>query len=661
MNTSFRTCNTNKNRFTSILFSYMVALLLCDFAFAGNVSVAWDASLSSNVGGYTIFYGTATKNYTNEVDAGKVTSYNLTGLTEGETYYIAVKAYNTNGTKESVYSNEITATVPVTTQPLTANFSANRTTGVAPLVVSFTPNTTGTVTGWSWNFGDSAIPVSKAQNPTVTYSTPGTYTVSLTVTGPSGSTTSNKAGYITVTENAPTANFTTNVVSGLAPLTVAFSDTSTGTISSRTWDFGDGTSSTAANPSHVYTVAGSFSVSLTVSGPGGTNTKTAAALVKVSQPVPNTSNDYNTAKIVAAYGFEETDRIIAADASGYGNHGYIRGATRVSEGRYGRGLKFDGIDDWVSISSSNSLGIQDAFSLEAWVKPLDAGQQSVIAKEQSGGSVYNLYAFDSDGLPASSIMLAENQAVRTLPGVSPLPTNEWSHLVATYDGKVQKLYVNGVEVSSRAQTGLIKSSQGVLRIGGNKLFGDFFNGYIDEVRVYNRALPATDVIENMGYSIRSTKVRHLLLGNNAIETDVVVQAQGIAQAYKATASKSGVGTAVRVFLGAGSTASEIAVGIYDDVAGHPGTLLAKASSTKLVTDDLNQVEIPTVRFEANKSYWIAVLGVNGTIATRFGAASGVPVETSSSTTLKNMPNTWVTGDAYLDGAMSGYAVGYIGL
>ena len=77
-----------------------------------------------------------------------------------------------------------------------ADFSAIPTSGPAPLIVSFSDQSKGTVSSWNWNFGDGTT--SNEQNPSHTYTDPGTYTVSLTVTGPGGSDTETKADYIKV-------------------------------------------------------------------------------------------------------------------------------------------------------------------------------------------------------------------------------------------------------------------------------------------------------------------------------------------------------------------------------------------------------------------------------------------------------------------------------
>jgi hypothetical protein len=152
--------------------------------------------------------------------------------------------------------------------PPVANFTGSPTSGTAPLTVNFTDSSTGSVDSWSWNFGDGGT--SSAQNPAHTYTMAGTYNVSLAVTGPGGTDTNVKTDYITVStpSSAPVANFTANPVSGTVPLTVQFTDQSTGTISSWDWNFGNGFSSTLQNPEYTYNTAGLYTVSLNVTGPG---------------------------------------------------------------------------------------------------------------------------------------------------------------------------------------------------------------------------------------------------------------------------------------------------------------------------------------------------------------------------------------------------------
>ena len=87
-------------------------------------------------------------------------------------------------------------------------------------------------------------------------------------------------------------------------------------------------------------------------------------------------------------------------------------------------------------------------------------------------------------------------------GVASLPLNTWTHLAATYDGTTLRLYVNGVQVGSRAVASPLLTSTGVLRIGGNSVWGEFFAGRIDEVRLYNRALAAAEIQADMNAPVQ---------------------------------------------------------------------------------------------------------------------------------------------------------------
>ncbi len=155
---------------------------------------------------------------------------------------------------------EIDWTCSTTSPPPVADFTGTPTSICAGASVNFT-DASQFATSWSWTFTGGTPASSTAQNPSVVYSTPGTYAVSLTASNGSGNDTETKTGYITVVA-APTANFT-NVVAGL---NVNFTNTSNGG-STYQWDFGDGNTSTTQSPSHTYAVGGTYTVCLTVSGP----------------------------------------------------------------------------------------------------------------------------------------------------------------------------------------------------------------------------------------------------------------------------------------------------------------------------------------------------------------------------------------------------------
>lgn len=171
------------------------------------------------------------------------------------------------------------------TQLPVANFSATPTSGYMPLTVLFTDTGTGgTPTSWYWDFGDGTNS-KNAQKATHTFTKTGIYNITLTVTNAAGNNTVKKSGYINVTVfKPPVAAFTANVTSGVAPLTVLFTDTSTGgTPTSWNWDFGDKTDSKhVLNATHTFARAGKYTVSLTVKNAKGSSTTKKTGYITVA-------------------------------------------------------------------------------------------------------------------------------------------------------------------------------------------------------------------------------------------------------------------------------------------------------------------------------------------------------------------------------------------
>jgi gliding motility-associated-like protein len=155
------------------------------------------------------------------------------------------------------------------------NFTGTPLSGCVPLTVQFTDLSTSVgspITTWLWDFGDGLT--ATAQNPVHTYTSAGNYNVTLQVTSAAGCTkTLTKNNYIHAT-NGVTANFTNTAPTGCSlPVTINFTNTSTGSGTlSYAWNFGDGGTSTAQNPSHSYAANGSYNVTLTVVSSSGCST-----------------------------------------------------------------------------------------------------------------------------------------------------------------------------------------------------------------------------------------------------------------------------------------------------------------------------------------------------------------------------------------------------
>jgi|SRR5690242_6594686 len=283
---------------------------------------------------------------------------------------------------------------------------------------------------------------------------------------------------------APVVSFLASPSSGTAPLSVSFANTSTGMVTSWSWNFGDGSASTLQSPTHLFQSPALYSVTLTATGPGGTSTLS-SPIVVTSAPVSG---------LVAAYSFSEGAGTTILDSSGNGNVGVIDGVEWTTTGRFGKALRFNGTG-WVTVKDSPSLQL-NTLTLEAWVYPTVPlnGWIDLIMKETADGASYYLCASSQWGVPVGGVAISEEKMVLA---PDALPINEWSHVATTYDGSYQRMYVNGVLVASHAQQGRINTSAGVLRLGGDSVWGERFTGLIDEVRVYNRALLSTEIRSDM--------------------------------------------------------------------------------------------------------------------------------------------------------------------
>ena len=196
----------------------------------------------------------------------------LEDVTDPSHTYSNPGTYTVSLTVRDADSNEDTETktdyVEVSSGPLTANFTGTPQSGEKPLTVNFTDNSAGSITYRLWDFGDGNTQ-ENVTDPSHTYSDSGVYTVSLTIRDASlNQDIKTRTEYITVTEPPLNADFSASPVFGTEPLSVSFTDSSTGDISYRLWTFGDGTSEEdTVNPSHTYTSPGLYTVSLLVRDP----------------------------------------------------------------------------------------------------------------------------------------------------------------------------------------------------------------------------------------------------------------------------------------------------------------------------------------------------------------------------------------------------------
>lgn len=198
---------------------------------------------------------------------------------------------------------------------------------------------------------------------------------------------------------------------------------------------------------------------------------------------------------IAYWRLGETSGTTMTDQKGTSNGVYagspaLGAASLLGSDTTNKAIRFDGINDFGRVKSSALLNPSGAVTLEAWVNPRafpPAGDYaSIISKPES-------YSLELAGSQLSFLVI-QNYVYRTLKApVGALPTGRASHVAATYDGVTQRLYVNGTQVASRAQTGPISATTYDVFVGTWGGVDDVFDGIIDEPAIYAKALTAARI------------------------------------------------------------------------------------------------------------------------------------------------------------------------
>jgi hypothetical protein len=194
--------------------------------------------------------------------------------------------------------------------------------------------------------------------------------------------------------------------------------------------------------------------------------------------------------LVAYWKLDETSGTTATDASGYGRDGALEGslsfATHAVPGRHGGALRFDGTDgNYVETGHHPSLHLARSLTVAAWFR-VDAFANDGETLVSKGGSAWRL---KRDGTRNALKFTTSGVAGVEVTGNVPVNDSAWHHACGVYDGRTLALYIDGVLDASRPAAGEVARNDSPVRIGD-----ELWNGAIDEVRLYNHALSAVDVL-----------------------------------------------------------------------------------------------------------------------------------------------------------------------
>jgi len=194
--------------------------------------------------------------------------------------------------------------------------------------------------------------------------------------------------------------------------------------------------------------------------------------------------------------FDKDDGSYARDRSGYGNHGTIYGATRVT-GKIGGALDFDGVDDNVLCPD---IGNFDELTVMAWIKGKTLKSYAMIVTKDDTGGLDIPFNF---GMYGTSAKLRFAAYIGGVWGDHQFDTvlaeDVWYHVAITYDGSTKKAYVNSVkEPSEFSASGSITGTDRVMVAARKYTAPEYFwDGIIDEARIYNKALTEVEIARLM--------------------------------------------------------------------------------------------------------------------------------------------------------------------
>ncbi len=218
------------------------------------------------------------------------------------------------------------------------------------------------------------------------------------------------------------------------------------------------------------------------------STEVAALYAKTSQAlIKNSSRG-----LVAHWTFEEGTGTATSDKTGNGNTGTLTNGPTWSAGKFGKGLSFDGSDDYVNVGANEAINSAGSFTLSAWINPTSFADYRTILVEGVGGGYSSGYRMLIDTNAKLTCQTGDSNA-STQPSSASISVGVWSHVSCVWNGTNKTWYINGAQDSTSAAT-YNRDVSPAAYIGRSTTASNYpFYGSIDDVRIYNRALSAQEV------------------------------------------------------------------------------------------------------------------------------------------------------------------------
>ena len=489
---------------------------------ATNPTLTWNASTGAT--SYRVQASTDSTFASTLVDQSNITttSYGLSGLSANTRYFWHVNATNSGGTSaySATWSFTTVAPPPPPAPPILVT-PANGATGIAA-------NPTLT---WNASTGATSYRVQASTDSTFASTIADQSGITTTSYGLSGlSANTRYFWHVNATNGGGTSaysapwSFTTAAPPPppTAPVLATPANGATGVVTNPTltWNASTGATSYRVQASTDSTFASTLvdqsNITTTSYGLSGLSANT-RYYWHVNATNSGGTSAYSTrwsfttvvapAGLVAAYAFDEGTGTTVADASGHSLTGTISGATWTTGGKYGNALSFNGTSSYVDLGNPTSLQLTGSMTVSAWVKaaanPADDGQ--IVAKSNDA-SGWQLKTSPDTGPETFGMAVSASTSSRIQRYSTTVRSlNTWYHVAGVYDASAQTLstYVNGV-LDNGTLSGTVPSSQvnssvnvNIGRRAPGTWGGFYFNGLIDEVRIYNRALTQAEIQTDM--------------------------------------------------------------------------------------------------------------------------------------------------------------------